>query len=795
MIKSVFKIIFLISIGLFSIVVQAQEKLYTNTFPLSDVKLLDGPFKHARDLNIEVLLKYDVDRLLQPFFKEAGLKPKAEAYPNWAGLDGHVGGHYLSALAMNYASTGNQDCRKKMEYMISELKICQDANALNNPEWGDGYVGGAPNSKNIWTLLKKGDFGPYKAAWVPWYNVHKMYAGLRDAWLYAGNEDAKAIFLKFCDWGLNITSNLSDDQMQSMLDMEHGGMNEIFADAYQMTGDKKYIIAAKRFSHNMLLNSMAEGKDNLDNKHANTQVPKVVGFQRIAELTNDKKYVDASYFFWKTVSGNRSLSFGGNSRREFFPSASACEDFVSDVEGPETCNTYNMLKLTEDLFRKSPKAEYMDFFERAMFNHILSTQHPEHGGYVYFTPARPRHYRVYSAPNEAMWCCVGSGMENHGKYNQEIFTHSGDSLFVNLFIHSELNWKAKKMIITQETGFPYQEKTLLTINKGSGSFCMMIRYPSWIKGKSFEIRVNGKKVDFTNEPSSYISVKRKWKKGDTVEVKFKMSDTIEHLPNVPGYISVMHGPILLGAKTGTNDLYGLVANDSRWGHIASGKKLPVDKAPIIIEDNPESIASKLVMIDSSKLTFRFKDLKFENQQDLVLEPFSNIHDARYIIYWMNLTNRQYRSYLDSVAVVENEKIVLQNRTIDFVSPGEQQPEVDHAMQSTNSRTGNNSDEFFREANNGGSFSYRLATNKETNLALMVRYRGNERGRKNFEIYVDDQKLITEDLTDKWKVAKFYNVEYQIPEAMLKGKDFVRVKFQSVTGNTTGAIYGIRILKK
>lgn len=795
MTKSFFKICFLLLIGLSLIAANAQEKLYTNTFPLSDVKLLDGPFKHARDLNIEVLLKYDVDRLLQPFFKEAGLKPKAEAYPNWAGLDGHVGGHYLSALAMNYASTGNQECKKRMEYMISELKVCQDANTANNAEWGDGYVGGVPNSKNIWSLLKKGDFGPYRAAWVPWYNVHKMYSGLRDAWLYAGNEDAKIMFLKFCDWGIKITSSLSDEQMQSMLDMEHGGINENFADAYQMTGDKKYLIAAKRFSHNMLLNSMADGKDNLDNKHANTQVPKVVGFQRYAELTNDKKYVDASYFFWKTVTENRSLSFGGNSRREFFPSASACEDFVSDVEGPETCNTYNMLKLTEDLFRKSPKAEFMDFYERAMYNHILSTQHPEHGGYVYFTPARPRHYRVYSAPNEAMWCCVGSGMENHGKYNQQIFTHSGDSLFVNLFIPSELSWKSKKMIITQETGFPYQEKTRLTINKGSGNFCLMIRYPSWIKDKSFEVRVNGKKVDFSNQPSSYISVKRKWKKGDTVEVKFKMSDTIEHLPNVPGYISIMHGPILLGAKTGTNDLYGLVANDSRWGHIASGKKLPLDKAPIIIEDNPETIASKLVIVDSNKLTFKFKDVKFENQQDLVLEPFSSIHDARYIIYWMNLTNSQYRSYLDSVAVVENEKIALQNRTIDFVSPGEQQPEVDHAMQTTNSRTGNNSDEFFREANNGGSFSYRLATNKETNLTLMVRYRGNERGRKNFEIYVDDVKLLSEDLTGKWNVAKFYNVEYQIPETMLKGKDNVRVKFQSLSGYTTGAIYSVRILKK
>jgi uncharacterized protein len=369
---------------------QAQDKLYHNEFPLSDVKLLDGPFKHAQDLNIHVLLEYDIDRLIAPFRKEAGLPEKAKLYPNWEGLDGHVGGHYLSALAMNYASTGNAECKKRMEYMISELKACQEANGKNNPGWGNGYVGGAPNSQQIWSTLQKGDFAAYRGAWVPWYNVHKLYSGLRDAWLYAGNDDAKDIFLKFCDWGINITANLSEEQMQSMLDTEHGGMNETFADAYQMTGDEKYMVAAKRFSHRMLLDAMAAGNDNLDNKHANTQVPKAVGFQRIAELSHDEEYAKAGSFFWETVTGNRSLAFGGNSRREFFPSVASCTDFVNDVEGPETCNSYNMLKLTEDLFRVNPQAKYADYYERTMYNHILSTQHPEHGGYVYFTPARPK---------------------------------------------------------------------------------------------------------------------------------------------------------------------------------------------------------------------------------------------------------------------------------------------------------------------------------------------------------------------------------------------------------------------
>ena len=459
---------------------QAQDKLYCNTFSLQDIVLLDGPFKQARDLNIEVLLKYDVDRLLAPYRKEAGLPPKAECYPNWAGLDGHVGGHYLSAMAMNYAATGNAECKRRMDYMLAELKECQNTNAKNNPEWGVGYVGGFPNSKNLWSTFKKGDFSIYFRSWAPFYNLHKMYAGLRDAWLYCDNKAAKDIFIEFCDWGIALTAELSDEQMQHMLNVEHGGMNEVFADAYQITGEKKYLTAAQRYSHRALLDPLSEGIDNLDNKHANTQIPKFVGFERIAELSGHEKYDQSAKFFWETVTTNRSLAFGGNSRREHFPSVESCIDFVNVNDGPESCNSYNMLKLTEDLFRVHASAHYIDYYERTLYNHILSTQHPKHGGYVYFTPARPRHYRVYSAPNEAMWCCVGTGMENHGKYNQLIYTHSNDSLFLNLFIASELNWKERGMKIRQETNLPYEERTKLTIIEGSSDFNLLIRYPVWV---------------------------------------------------------------------------------------------------------------------------------------------------------------------------------------------------------------------------------------------------------------------------------------------------------------------------
>jgi uncharacterized protein len=597
--------------------ISAQERLYPNEFALKDVKLLDGPFKHARDLNIQTLLQYDVDRLLAPFRKEAGLPEKASLFPNWQGLDGHIGGHYLAAMAMNYAATNNAECKKRMDYMISELKACQAAGEINNSDWGKGYIGGVPNSKVIWSNLQKGDFAAYRSAWVPWYNVHKLYAGLRDTWMYTGNEDARTMFLKLCDWGINVTSSLTDTQMQVMLDTEQGGMNEVFADAYNMTGDKKYLVAAKRFSHKMLLDAMSAGNDNLDNKHANTQVPKAVGFQRIAELAGDENYSKAGSFFWETVTGKRSVAFGGNSRREFFPSVASCIEFTTDVEGPESCNSYNMLKLTEELFRTNPSAKYADYYERTLYNHILSTQHPEHGGYVYFTPLRPRHYRVYSAPNEGMWCCVGSGMENHGKYNQFIYTHKKDSLFLNLFIASELNWQEKGLKIKQETLFPDEEQTKLAVTEGSGRFCLMVRYPSWVSDGKLKIIINGKTVSYKSHPSSYVAVDRLWKAGDKVQILLPMNNSIEHLPNVPSYIAIMHGPILLGAKTGSEDMIGLIADDSRWGHIANGKKLPVDQAPIIIEDDISKITGELVPTKGKPLTFTAPGLKMINPLSIV----------------------------------------------------------------------------------------------------------------------------------------------------------------------------------
>lgn len=772
--------------------INAQDKLYPNEFPLSQITLLEGPLKHARDLNIETLLKYDCDRLMAPYRKEAGLTPKAKCYPNWDGLDGHVGGHYLTAMAIN-AATGNKECRKRMEYIISEIAECAEANCKNHPQWGVGYMGGMPNSQNIWNGFKDGDFRVYSGSWAPFYNLHKMYAGLRDAWLYCSNEQAKSLFLQFCNWAIHITSGLSDEQMERMLGNEHGGMNEVLADAYAITHEQKYLDCAKRFSHKRLFTPMSQRQDCLDNMHANTQVPKVIGFERISELSGNEDYHVASSFFWDIVTGERSLAFGGNSRREHFPAKDACMDFINDIDGPESCNTNNMLKLTEDLHRRNPEARYADYYELATFNHILSTQHPEHGGYVYFTPARPRHYRNYSAPNEAMWCCVGTGMENHGKYGQFIYTHAGDALFVNLYAASQLDWKERGITLRQETAFPYSENS--TIAEGKGTFNLMVRYPGWVHPGEFKVSVNGKPADIITGPSSYVSINRKWKKGDVVNINFPMHSSLRYLPNEPQYVALMHGPILLGMKTGTESMASLIADDSRFGQYAGGPKQPIDKAPILINNDIASIPSQLTPVPGKPLHFTLST-RTENKIEGELQPFFEIHDSRYMIYWLALTEGSYKQYIDNIAKQEQERQALEASTVDKVQPGEQQPETDHQMETDESYTGNTNNVFYRDARNGHYFSYLMQTDGLTNLKLRLKYWGvGEWKSHEFDIYIDDVLLRSINNTGKYRISEFKAETYDIPATLLQDKKQVRVKFVAKPNKQIGEIYEVRLIKQ
>jgi DUF1680 family protein len=419
------------------------------------VRLLESPFSRAQQTDLEYILALDPDRLLAPFRIDAGLTPKAERYGNWEniGLDGHTGGHYLSALAFMFAATGNDQVSERLDYMLQELALCQEKN-------GNGYVSGIPGGKEMFRELTEGEFdaGSFTLAnrWVPLYNIHKLFAGLRDAYLVAGKDQAQEILIYLTDWFYGLSDALTDEQIQSILRTEHGGLNEVFADVFAITGNPKYLTLAQRFSHRFILDPLIARRNELTGLHANTQIPKVVGFKRIADLSGNSEWSDAAAFFWDLVTQKWTVSIGGNSVREHFHPANDYSLMMESTQGPETCNTYNMLKLTRLLFLSDPEDRYIDYYERALYNHILSSEHPDSGGFVYFTPMRPRHYRVYSQPQVCFWCCVGTGMENHGKYGELIYAHNKRDLYINLFISSTLNWKEKGISLTL-TGFPSED--------------------------------------------------------------------------------------------------------------------------------------------------------------------------------------------------------------------------------------------------------------------------------------------------------------------------------------------------
>lgn len=622
--------------------VKGQIPVIVESFKLKDVRLLKSPFLKAEQVDMAYMMKLSPDRLLAPYLREAGLPAKAESYGNWenTGLDGHIAGHYLSALSMMFESTGSQDLLNRLNYMVKELKRCQDKSV-------DGYVGGIPGGRAMWIEIQKGNVEAIKSKWVPWYNLHKLFAGLRDAYEYTGNQEAKEMLIKLSDWCGEVVKNLNETQMQQMLDTEFGGMNEVLADVSVITGNGKYLELARKFSHHHILDPLLQHQDKLTGLHANTQIPKVIGFERIADLSGDNSWHSAAKFFWETMVDHRIVAFGGNSVKEHFNPINDFSEMITSPEGPETCNTYNMLKLTKMLYQTSGDLKYIDFYERALYNHILSSENLEHGGFVYFTPLRPRHYRVYSQPETSFWCCVGTGMENHSKYGDMIYGHTKDALFVNLFIPSKLTWKEKNVTIIQQTKFPDEENTSLIIqSKIPVRFTLKIRYPSWVTKNNLSLQINGKEQKVTATLDSYVSINRVWKPGDKIVVKIPMHNSFEDLPDQSGFIAIFHGPVLLAAKTDTTDLTGQFADDSRFGHIAHGKLYSLQDAPMLVSDR-KALLSKIKRIEGERMTFRAPDLiSPEKYKKLELVPFFRVGEARYMIYWQQTTTDNLKKVLN-----------------------------------------------------------------------------------------------------------------------------------------------------
>lgn len=810
----------------------AQSELYPKHFDLEEVTLLDGPMKTAMDLNIQMLLQYDVDRLLTPYVRQSGLADTQDAtspyyqwltkhpnFKNWGGdagfdLSGHVGGHYLSALALAYAACHDAQMQKvlkeRMDYMLKVMKDCQDQYD-NNKDGLYGFIGGQPINDS-WKALYQGDLSKIQKnwGWVPFYCQHKILAGLRDAYLYGNSKEAKEMFRKLSDWSTNLIAKVDDQDFEGFLNCEHGGMNESLLDAYQLFGDAKYLAAAKKYTHKAMLNGMQTlNPAFLDGKHANTQVPKFIGMERIGELDGAAaNYITAAENFWKDVATNRTVCIGGNSVNEHFLAAANGNRYIDQPDGPESCNTNNMMKFSEMLFDRTSVAKYVDFFEQAMWNHILSTQDPKTGGYVYFTTLRPQGYRIYSEPNKGMWCCVGTGMENHSKYGHFIYTHDGKkTLFVNLFTPSKL--VSKNFVVTQETQFPFSNTTTLTIGK-SGRYTIALRHPAWT-AKGFAVAVNGSPIDATAQTgeASYVNIDRKWKKGDKVTITLPMELRFEECPNYSDYIAFKYGPILLGANTtnGSEQLRNVYGGEGRMDHSPGvmGSQKNLMSAPLILGTRSD-VMGRIKTLDSSKLKFTIDvsrpGVETYKWTTLTLQPFYQIHHDRYMCYWYQQTPENFAKsdMAQSEAAIE----ALKNRTIDFVAPGEQQSEAGHEYNySSDSGKGSYNGESYRDAKAGGYVEFALF-NKDAisdSLSVMCRFTTADHGR-TATLTLDGTKLA--DITIPGRVRNsengFYNIEFPIPAELMKdSKGKIKTSYKvrlSATGSTPNpGLYYLRLVKK
>ena len=778
-------------------------------FPLADVRLGASPFLDAQRTDLRYILAMEPDRLLAPFLREAGLPPKQASYENWesSGLDGHLGGHYLSALALMYASTGDAEVLRRMNYFVAELKRCQQQN-------GNGYIGGIPDGSAAWQAIARGELHAdnfsVNGKWVPWYNLHKLYAGLRDAYQYGGNADAREMLVAMADWALELTSHLSEAQMQAMLRSEHGGMNEVLADVAQLSGQRKYLDLAIRFSQPALLQPLSRGQDQLTGMHANTQIPKVIGYQRIASMTGGGEWQRAAQFFWQTVHDHRTVAIGGNSVKEHFHDAHDFSPMINEVEGPETCNTYNMLKLTALLFQHgqhgqpSGRASYADYYERALYNHILSSQRPDTGGFVYFTPMRPNHYRVYSQVDKGMWCCVGSGIESHAKYGEFIYAHRGDELYVNLFIPSTLNWREQGVSVTQYGRFPEEDRSMLRIS-GNARFTLKIRHPAWVAAGAMQLRVNGKIVKGQVGSDRYVSLRRQWRDGDQVELQLPMTTRLEQMPDQSNYYALLHGPVVLAAKTQpyADEKLNFLADASRMGHVAQGPVCPLEASPMLVSDSKDFL-QRLRPVAGQPLTFTAAGLVQQpdgatgtRDSAVTFIPFYRLHDSRYVIYWPYSTPANLDALRRKTAQNEAARLALDARTIDQVAPGEQQPESDHGFRGEGADAGLNLGRHWRHAS--GWFSYQLNDAKREARVLRLTYARGDAGRR-FDIRLNGRLLAEVTLTAD-AAEEFYTVDYVLPAELLaeqqanpSAAEKWELRFEARAGSLAGGLYGLRLLR-
>ncbi|MEO5891336.1 MAG: beta-L-arabinofuranosidase domain-containing protein [Ferruginibacter sp.] len=749
--------------------VPSAVEIKAYAFNVSDVQLLPGIFTDAMNADVKYLLKIEPDRLLADFRVHSGLKAKGERYGGWesSGLAGHTLGHYLSAIALHYASTGDQEFLRRANYIVDELDECQKARKT-------GYVGAIPKEDSLWIEVSKGNIRSrgfdLNGAWSPWYTVHKIMGGLLDAYLYTNNPKALQVNEGIANWTADITKNLSDSLFQKMLVTEYGGMNDALVNTYALTGNKKYLDLSYKFYDKRILDSLAARMDVLPGKHSNTQIPKVIGSARRYQLTGDEKDHVIADFFWQTVTKHHSYATGGNSNYEYLTAPDTLNDKLTD-NTTETCNTYNMLKLTRELFVTNPSAELMDYYEKALYNHILASQNHNTGMVTYFVSLRMGGKKEYSDEYNSFTCCVGTGMENHVKYGENIYYRGKDgSLYVNLFIPSVLNWKEKNILIKQETSLPSSDKTIFTItSKGSTSFALRIRKPHW--AENIRVTVNGTLQKVAADKEGYIVLNRKWANNDKIEFITPLNFYTESMPDNVNRKAVFYGPVLLA------------------GILGDKEPDPLD-VPVFVTN--ETNANKWVkQVGTDSLSFQTTQVG--TPKDVTLIPFNRTADEHYTVYWDVFTPQQWAVQQKIYEANKKQQQELDARTVDNLRIGEMQPERDHEVTAEKSVTGDEHNKKWRMAEDSGFISFTMKVDPTAINTLVCTYWGMDNRGRTFDIFVNDVKIATEDL-NKYKGSKFYDITYPISTEITKYKLTAKIKFVPKKFNSAGPIYGVKIIK-
>ncbi len=743
-------------------------------FDLKQVRLLDGPFKQAMERDRQYLHALDADRLLHTWRRNAGLPSPAKPLGGWEREDcevrGHTLGHYLSACALMYASTGDTKLKAKADAIVSELETCQKALGET------GYLSAYPES-----FIERAE--RRQRVWAPYYTLHKVYAGLLDMYNHCGNEQALRIAVKMAAWNKGRLDRLSDEQMQAMLERtEQGGMNEALANLYAVTGNDDHRAMARRFDQNRYVEPLARGEDRLKGEHVNSFIPNIIGTARQYELTGNERDRRIAEYFWDQVTRYRCYCTGGTSNREHWQSdpgdlAGELGDFTQ-----ETCCTYNMLKLTRHLFCWNAQARYADYYERALYNSILSTQNPRSGMMMYFVPLGPGRWKMYNLPTDSFWCCTGTGLENHAKYGDSIYFHDDDGLYVNLFIPSELTWTERGVRIRQETAFPEKPRTTLIVQaQRPVEMAIRVRVPSWVR-PTYRVELNGTGLTSGLGPDNYWTVRRVWHDGDRLTVILPMGVHAVQLPGDSTVWAYMYGPLVLAGELGGEGLTEEATHTSQnWYHFAH----PAE-APVLLMDS-DNVKDLIKRVPWQVLTFR----TFGQERKVTLVPYHRLFGQRYAVYW-NVYKRgspEHRRMLEREAARKRR----QARMVDEVAIGDRASETAHALKGERTQSGHHEGRTWRHAAPGGWFSYDLKVLPQEPLTLACTYWGSDVGARTFDIIVNGKKIATQTL-NRNRPEEFFEVEYLLAAALTGHAKKLTVKFQGAPGNTAGGVFGCAILK-